>query len=456
MRAAPRGGHGDCLMKIRNLRWYVAGLLMLATTINYLDRQTMAVAVTHKHLHMSDEAYSIIQTAFLVAYGLMHPIAGRIIDWLGTRRGFALAVIWWSIANIGHAFARGVWSFASLRFLLGVGEAGNFPGAIKSVSEWFPPKERAFATGILNVGAGTGAILAPPLVVWIILTYNWQAAFVFTGSVGFLWVAAWLLLYHHPDVHPMMTSDELALIRGGQGAEAVESEENGAVLTEVLRHREMWALMLARFISDPGWYFYLFWLPKYLQTARDFDMRDIALFAWMPYVAADVGSVVGGGLSTHLVRRGLSVLTARKVAMCICAALMPVAIPAVRADSPYVALAFICIATFGHQCWAASLLTLPADLFPKRMVGSAYGLSGGCGIAGAALFTTFVGFMLKFVGYKTIFTIVGCLHPTAAVLVLLLVGSHLRKSLSAPATSPGGFPVTAASSGGPAEDPLKE
>ncbi len=255
----------------------------------------------------------------------------------------------------------------------------------------------------------------------------------------------------------MVTPDELALIRSGQTAEAaVESKEDQAVLKEVLRHREMWALMLARFISDPGWYFYLLWLPKYLQTARGFDMRGIALFAWMPYVFADIGSVIGGGLSSYLTRRGLSVLTARKVAMCICAAMMPVAIPAVRADSPYVALAFICVATFGHQCWAASLLTLPADLFPKRMVGSAYGLSGGCGVAGAALFTTFVGFMLRFVGYKTIFTIVGCLHPTAAVLVVLLIGSRLRKALSPPAAPAGGFPVVSYGINGPHQDESKE
>jgi ACS family hexuronate transporter-like MFS transporter len=421
-------------MKIRNLRWCVAILLMVATTVNYLDRQTMTITQASGKLHLSDAAYSDVQTAFLIAYGVMHPISGRILDWLGTRAGFSLAVIWWSIANMLHALASGRWSFASLRFLLGVGEAANFPGAIKSVSEWFPARERALATGILNVGAGAGAVIAPFLVAWIIFAWNWQAAFIFTGALGFVWVAFWIWLYRRPEEHPMLHADELAMIRAGQDTEFLEEPRNRrAVFMELVRHKELWGLMLARFISDPGWYFYLFWLPPYLKTARGFDLGQIAMFAWMPFLAADVGSVAGGFLSSWLSRRNMSVVTARKIAMCICAAMMPVAIPAVRADSAATALFFVCIAAFGHQCWAASLLTLPADLFPKRMVGTAYGMAGMCGILGAALFTPFVGHTLSYLGYVTIFTIVGFLHPTAALLTVVLVRPARETAVAVPA-----------------------
>ena len=426
-------------LKIPHLRWYIAGLLVLATTISYLDRQTLAVAVASKALDMPDETYSVIQWAFLTALAIMQPVAGRLIDWLGARRGYALAVLFWSLANIAHAFATGVRSFASLRFLLGAGEAGNYPGAMKAITEWFPARERALATGIFNVGSGTGAIIAPPLVAGIILMYGWQAAFVFTGAIGLLWVVAWLLLYREPQHHPLLTSAELDLITSGQetpssqlicgpgvspGLSPGERRCHTAGWGEILRHKAIWAVIAAKFLTDPGWYFYLFWLPKYLKTVHGFNLQSIAMFAWMPYVCADVGSVLGGLVSTTFSRWGFSILGARKLALCICAAIMPVAIPAGYTGRPSVALLFICIATFGHQCWSANLLVMPADLFPRRMVASACGLAGMCGIIGASLFTLLVGFMLKSFGYRTIFTIVGLLYPIAAVLFLLLVRGH--------------------------------
>jgi ACS family hexuronate transporter-like MFS transporter len=405
--------------KVRHLRWYIAGLLVLATTISYLDRQTLAVAVTSKSLNLPDETYAVIQWAFLVALAIMQPVAGRLIDRVGVRYGYALAVLFWSLANIAHAFATGVRSFASLRFLLGAGEAGNYPGAMKAIAGWFPARERALATGIFNTGSGTGAIIAPPLVAAIILMFNWQTAFVFTGAVGLVWVIAWLLLYREPRQHSMLTPAELELITSGQEVQPLDATK--ATWGEVLRHKEMWAVILAKFLTDPGWYFYLLWLPKYLKTAHGFDLAAIALFAWVPYVCADVGSVLGGVLSTAFSRWGLSTLNARKLALCICAAVLPVTILGGQVTSPYAAMGFICLATFGHQCWSANLLVMPADLFPRRMVGSACGLAGMCGILGAACFTLIVGFLLKTVGYGMIFTIVGLLYPTAAVLFMLLV-----------------------------------
>ncbi|MBI4581399.1 MAG: MFS transporter [Planctomycetes bacterium] len=412
---------------IKHLRWYICGLLMLATTINYLDRQTLSVAapIIREKFNMSRVDYSRIADAFLLAYAIMHPISGRILDWLGTRAGFALAVTWWSIANVLHAFAGSVFSFRAFRFLLGIGESGNFPGAIKTISEWFPARERAFATGVMNVGAGAGAVIAPPLVGWLIIRFGWQAAFVVTGLTGFLWLALWLWLYHPPGSHPRLTAEERDLILLGQEADTnndapTVAQARGA-WKEALSKPSIWALMAARFISDPVWFFYLFWLPDYLYTVRHFNLAEIAMFAWMPYLAADFGSLFGGAMSSLFSRLGFRVLTARKLAMCISAAMMPAAIFAVHADSPYVALFFISIATTAHQSWAAGVLTLPADLVPQRAVGSAYGFTGMAGIFGAFLFTRAVGSMVDSMGYVPVFTIVGFLHPLAALVVVLFV-----------------------------------
>jgi ACS family hexuronate transporter-like MFS transporter len=420
----------------RNVRWSVAILLMLSTLVCYLDRQALAVAgpVLRERFHLSYEDFAFIVNSYLVAYAVMHPISGRIIDWLGTRLGFTLAVTFWSISNMAHAFATGVKSFSAFRFLLGIGEAGNFPGAIKTVSEWFPPKERAVATGIFNIGAGGGAVVAPPLVAWLILRHGWQAAFVVTGATGFLWVLAWILLYDRPDRHRWLTSEESEYIRRGQESAGQAANSGSGTWRETLSRSELWVLMLGRFISDPAWWFYLIWLPNYLSDVRHFSLVDIAMWAWVPYLGADCGSLLGGLLSAFLIRRGLSVLMARKVAMCICAAMMPVAIPAVHANSPYVALLFITIATTAHQAWAASLLTLPADLFPKKAVGSAYGFTGMCGVLGAIAFTFLVGRVVHHFGYTPVFMIVGFLHPMAAILIMLLV--RARKE-----GPPGGFPA---------------
>lgn len=408
---------------IKGLRWYIAVLLMLATTVNYLDRQTLSVAAPQirQHLHLTNEQYGLVTSAFLIAYGVMHPVAGRLIDWIGTRTGFALAVVWWSLANIAHAFAIGFRSLAAMRLLLGIGEAGNFPAAIKSISEWFPAKERTVATGIMNLGAGAGAVIAPPLVGWLVWAYGWQAAFVVTGLTGFVWLGAWLWLYDHPDRHPRLSAEERERIRAGQTASA---ETGRGVWKEVLVRHELWAIMAARFVSDPGWFFYLFWLPNYLKDARGFDLKSIAMFAWVPYLGADFGSLIGGFVSAWLVRRGFSVLGARKIAMCLFALMMPVAVPAVRAEHWWSALAFITIATTAHQAWAASLLTLPADLFPKRSVASAYGFCGMCGMIGASFFSPFAGWIIDNFGYVPVFTVVGFLHPAAALVIVSLVRSR--------------------------------
>jgi ACS family hexuronate transporter-like MFS transporter len=310
----------------------------------------------------------------------------------------------------------------SLRFLLGMGEAGNFPAGIKAISEWFPPKERATATGIFNFGAGTGAVLAPPMVGFLLLWYGWQAAFIITSSIGFVWAVAWFFLYDTPEKHPRLSPAELAHIRSGQEHYADDPTDRArGGWGETFSRWEIWPIMAARVLTDPVWLFYIMWLPDYLNRARGFDLTKIALFAWIPFLAADAGSLFGGSISSWFVRRGWPTLKARKAAMCLCASLMPVSLLAVRAESPITAIVFICIATFSGQSWGASFLTLPADLFPKRIVGSAYGLTAACGFLAGAASTLYLGRVVDTVGYIPVFTLVGFMHLVGTAILVVAI-----------------------------------
>ncbi|MCE5198471.1 MAG: MFS transporter [Armatimonadota bacterium] len=411
---------------IKNLRWYIVGLLALLTAINYLDRNALSIAQTvlEDEFGMTNRDYGHIVSLFLIAYGVMHPFAGRIIDKLNTRRGLSLALIWWSLAGIGHAFVSSVAGFGFARFFLGIGESGNFPGAIKTVGEWFPPKERAMATGIFNVGAGLGAIIAPPLVGYLILRFGWRAAFIATGTLGFLWLIPWLKLSQKPEQNKRITPEELNYIRSGQ-EECEENDGKQMSLLNALGQRDLWALMMARFMSDSAWFFFAFWIPKYFKDARGFDLKQIAMFVWLPFVAADIGSVVGGALSSLLIKRGVSVIKARKLALCSCALLMPVAILTVHAQSWQLAIVCLGVATFAHQAWAASVLTLPADLFPKSIVATTYGLTACMGTLGGVLTQWLVGGVIDTVGYVPVFTVIGFLHPIAAMIIILLVSQKI-------------------------------
>lgn len=408
--------------KIPYLRWWIVGLLLCATMINYLDRQTLTIASTTicKAYDLNEKDYSHIVMAFLLAYAIMQPFAGRIIDWLGTRAGFSLSVLWWGTANMLTALASGLYSFSIFRFLLGLGEAGNFPASIKTVAEWFPARERAMATGAFNMGAGIGAIIAPPAIGFLILNYGWQSGFVVTGILTLIWAPLWYFFYRRPQDHPMITDEELARISGPE-EKAADAPAPKVSWKELVAHRELWGCVIAKFLSDPVWWFYLFWLPKYMQDARGFSLKEIALFAWLPYVTADVGCLFGGGISSFFIKRGMNVIRARKIGLCVCAAMMPIAFVAARVQNPYLALACISIATFGHQAWSSNLLTLPADLFPKRQVATAYGIAGSAGSWGGVIFTPLVGIILLNLGYMPVFTIVGLLHIIAAVVVVFMI-----------------------------------
>jgi MFS transporter, ACS family, aldohexuronate transporter len=408
---------------VRHLRWYICTLLLLASSINYVDRQTLSVLKPHLQLLLkwSESDYGWIVFGFTLAYAIMMTISGPLIDGLGTRLGFALSVAWWSLAAMAHALARGAFSFGAARFLLGAGEAGNFPASIKAVAEWFPPKERALATGIFNAGTNIGTVVAPPVVVALTLKWGWQSAFIFTGAVGFLWLILWLLSYRSPRQHGWLSGDELEII------ERDESLPPGASAAKIpwrtiLRYRQAWGFVAAKFLTDPIWWFYIYWLPSYLKQARGFTLQEIGYFAWIPFWTAGFGSVAGGWFSGFLMKRGWTANGARKAAMAACAFSMPAGIAAVFASNTALALAFISLSTSAHQGWSANVFTLPSDMFPKQDVGTVVGLGGTGGAVGGMVLALTAGYILQwFHSYVALFVIAGVMHPLAMAVVHLLI-----------------------------------
>ena len=320
------------------------------------------------------------------------------MDWLGTRLGYALSITWWSIAAMAHALARGALSFGAARFLLGAGEAGNFPAAIKAVAEWFPKRERALATGIFNAGPTVGAVIAPPLVVWLTLRWGWGEAFIFTGVLGFIWLFFWAALYRLPREHSVDYPR-----RAGVHRERGEGGRNLKVpripWQKILGYRQAWGFILAKFMTDPIWWFYIFWLPSYLKQARGFTLEEIGLFSWIPFLISGVGSVAGGWLSGFFIKRGWPLSRARKTAMAICAFCMPSGIVAVFAPNPWWALALIGVSAAAHQGWMANVYTLASDMFPKRDVGSVTGLGGTGGAVGGMILALVAGYVLQWFAY---------------------------------------------------------
>jgi ACS family hexuronate transporter-like MFS transporter len=408
--------------QVRDLRWYICGLLFFATTLNYLQRQTVSVLKPHLQnaLHWSESDYGWIVFAFQVAYAVMYTVSGRIMDRLGIRLGYALAMVWWSAAGMAHALARGTFSFGVARFFLGVGEAGNFPAAIKAVTEWFPPKERALATGIFNAGSNVGAVLAPPMVIWLTLKWGWQEAFLLTGSLGFIWLIFWLMFYRPPEKHPWLAQEELQVIQGEDPTTG--GSELPTPLGSILKYRQVWGLILIRFMTDPIWWFYVFWLPSYLVQARGFSLQQLGYFGWIPFLAADIGSIAGGWLSGFLIKRGWTVDRARKVTMTICACLMPAGIAGVFVGNTWLALAFISVATSAFPGWSATYYTLASDIFPRKDVGAIVGLSGSGGAVGGMILALTAGYVLQwFHSYIPLFIIAGIMHPLALAVIYWLI-----------------------------------
>jgi len=409
------------------LRWWIVGLVFLATLINYIDRLTLSVLapVITKDLGLSNTEFGGIVVWFLLAYTISQGASGKLYDRIGTRLGFMLSITVWSLAAIAHAFARGVGSLSVCRFFLGLGEAGNWPGAAKAIAEWFPARQRALGMAIFNSGAALGSVVAPPLIVFLQLRYGWQVTFVATGLLGFGWLALWWLFYRTPDQHPWLTRKELALIREGRDAPAADVAGVDAAAprwSELLRHRPVWAIVVARFLTDPVWWLYLTWLPLYLANARGFSLKEIALFAWVPYVAADAGSLAGGWLSGHLIARGWSADRARKTVITGGATLMLAGAGAAFVESPLAALALIGVVLFGFQVWINNVQTLPSDFFPSHSVASVAGLGGtGAGI-GSMIFIFATGAIVDRYSYTPVLVTAALLAPLGTLALFALAG----------------------------------
>lgn len=401
-------------MKPSPLRWRMIGLAFSATAINYLDRQSLSVAapVLAEKFHMSDVVYSRVTSAFLLAYTIMNGVSGPLIDRFGTRLGYGLCVAWWSVSAMLHSLARGALSLGVFRFLLGIGEAGNWPGAIKVVAEWFPEEERAMASGIFNSGSAAGAILAPPIVAFLLLTLGWQAAFLFVGIAGLFWLAFWGKMYYTP------------------AAPAGAPVEKPVPVADLIRSRFVVAFTISKIFLDPVWYFYIFWFPKYLKSARGFDLVGIGRVAWIPFLVAGFGNLLGGWFSSALLRRNISVTLARKSAVTFFAALMLAAIPAVLASKTWMSVAFVSIAMLGYTGALANMLTIPTDVFPKTAVASVYGLASMGSGFGGMLFTLITGWAVERYSYTPVFFGFGVL-PLICASILWVFAGRLDKQFVA-------------------------
>lgn len=430
--------------KIKHLRWHVCALLFFAATINYIDRQVIGIlkpTLVAEFGWQDERIYAAIVFSFQLAYAIGLLLAGRVMDRLGTMLGFTLAVVIWSIAAIGHAVAD--WfpglslptvnldattglsvvmvtgaaaGFAMMRFLLGLGEAGNFPASIKTVAEWFPKKERALATGIFNSGTNIGALVTPLAVPWITLHWGWKWAFILTGLLGFLWVIWWWMMYRAPEQHPRLSKAEFDHIRSDP-PEAVSA----IPWSRLFPHRQTWAFAFGKFLTDPIWWLYLFWIPDFLNRNHNLDLKSIGLPLVVIYLVADVGSIGGGWLSSSLIKRGWTVNRARKLAMFICAASVVPIMFAAKASNLWVAVGLVSLAAAAHQGWSANLFTLVSDTFPRRAVGSVVGIGGMAGSIGGMLIALVVGEILQRTGsYVPIFIIAGSAYLVALLIIHLL------------------------------------
>ena len=410
--APPRVGH---------YRWVICALLFFASTINYVDRQV--IGILEKDLRIiigwTPIDYGNIVAAFNAAYALGLLVSGRLIDRFGTRIGYSLAIVVWSLAGMAAALARTPFGFGTARAALGVGEAANFPAAIKTVAEWFPKKERALTTGIFNAGTNVGAIVAPLTVPWIFINWGWQWAFILTGALGFVWLMFWLPLYRKPEQHPRLSAAELAYIQ----SDPPDPPATKIPWIQLVPHRQTTAFSIGKFMTDPVWWFYLYWIPSFLREKHGLDLSTVGLPLIAIYVIADVGSVGGGWLSSSYIKRGWSINRARKTAMLICAtAVLPIVL------MPYVENLWLAVSLFGlaaaaHQGWSANIFTTSSDMFPRRAVGSVVGVGGMAGAIGGAIMAVTTGVILDRTGgnYMLIFFAVGPAYLVALGIIHLLV-----------------------------------
>jgi ACS family hexuronate transporter-like MFS transporter len=419
--------------RIKGLRWIIIGLIFFATLINYIDRLTISVLapVITKDLNLSNTEYGSVATWFLLAYTISQSLSGKLYDRIGIKKGFTVSIVVWSLAAMAHAFVSGIRGLSFCRFMLGLGEAGNWPGAAKTVAEWFPARQRAFGMAIFNSGAAIGSIVAPPVIIGLYAYFgHWQQVFIVTGLLGFVWLAFWWLIYDKPESHKWLTREELATIREDEVEVPEQTDEKPVRWSVLLKFKQTWAIVIARFLVDPVWWLYITWLPLYLYQVHGFDLKQIGLFAWVPFVAADAGSLFGGWLSGFLISRGWSVNTARKSVIAFGALLMPAGIAAAVTPDPMIALVLIGVVLFGFQVWINNVQTLPSDFFPSKAVGSVAGLGGtGAGI-GSMIFIFSTGWVVDNYSYAPILVTAGLLPVIGTVVLFALAGKIKKVSIS--------------------------
>lgn len=402
------------------IRWWICALLFFATTINYIDRQVFAILAPQLQTEIgwSEIEYGYIVTAFQLSYAIGLLLVGKLIDFLGTKKGFILSIIVWSLAAMSHALARTPIGFGVARLALGIGESGNFPVAIKTISEWFPRKERALATGIFNSGSNIGAVVAPLIVPIIALNFGWQAAFILTGFLGFIWLFFWLRLMNSPEDHPRINTAELDLIK----SDTEENLEKPTSIWKIIRTRKVWAIAIGKFLTDPIWWFFLYWLPKFLNTTYGLKLDKIGLPLIVTYLIADVGSIGGGWLSSHFLKIGWSINAARKTTLLICAILVVPIYWASGIDDLWPAVILIGLGMAAHTGWSANMYTLATDFFPKKDMGTVVGFIGMAGAVGGMLMASATGHLLEATGsYKILFVIASSMYGIALVIIHLLV-----------------------------------
>jgi ACS family hexuronate transporter-like MFS transporter len=409
---------GDSL--VTRYRWRICALCFLATTINYVDRQVLGVLAPYLQnsvFHWTELEYSNLVNAFQAAYAIGLLLAGGFVDRVGTRIGYAISIGIWSAATMGTALARNVVGFGVARFFLGIGESGNFPASIKTVAEWFPKKERAFATGIFNSGANIGAVLAPIVVPWLTVRYGWQSAFLVTGALSALWIIPWVAMYRPPQKHPRVSKQELSYIQSDPPEPITK-----VPWAKLLGYRQTWAFLIGKFLTDPIWWFFMFWLPKFLNQQYGLTLTELGWPLVIIYNMTTAGSIGGGWIAARFLKRGWSVNHARKTAMLICALTVTPIVFAATASRLWVAVLLIGLATASHQGWSANIFTLASDMFPKRAVGSVVGIGGFGGAVGGMVIATFTGFVLQLTGsYVPMFILAGSTYLIALLIIHLLV-----------------------------------
>lgn len=411
-----------------NYRWVVCGLLFLATTINYIDRQVIGLLkpTLEVEFNWTESDYANIVMAFAACYALGFIIFGNIIDKIGTKIGYSISIVVWSIAAMLHAIVNTTLGFGAVRGLLGLGEAGNFPAAVKAVAEWFPKKERALATGIFNSGTSIGAVAAPVMVPWILGLYGWQEAFLITGALGFVWLIFWWLFYDIPSKHKKISKEEFELIHSDHDP---DSEHTGSVKwRRLLSIKQTWVFIVGKLFTDPVWWFFLFWLPSYFSSTFSLDLKKPSLHLVVVYAATTVGSIAGGYLSSYLIRKGWPVLKARKAALLTAAICVLPILFARFATDIWVAVGIISIAAAAHQAWSSNIFTIVSDMVPKKAVSSVVGIGGMTGSIGSTFFPLLVGFILDYyklagnivAGYNIIFIICGFAYIIAWLIIHIL------------------------------------